>query len=96
MFFGCVLCWPSTQEREILDTHQKQKKISVISEKLFFFGIFGVFFLVFVFFSLFVVLCFFALLMVTNWATLMVTNWATLVPLKNGNVAQLVTIKNCA
>ena len=34
--------------------------------------------------------------MVTNWATLMVTNWATFAQLENSNMAQLVTIKNCA
>ena len=26
VFSGCALFWPSCQEREILDTHQKQKK----------------------------------------------------------------------
>ena len=34
--------------------------------------------------------------MVTNWAMLMFTNWAMLVPKENANMAQLVTIKNCA
>ena len=28
VFFGCALFWPSCQKREILDTHQKKKKLT--------------------------------------------------------------------
>ena len=28
VFFGCALFWPSCQKREILDTHQKIRKMT--------------------------------------------------------------------
>ena len=55
VFFGCALFGPSCQKREILDTHPKRKKISLITEKLIFeYFLFFLVFFFFFFFSFFV------------------------------------------
>ena len=64
VFFGCALFWPSCQKREILDTHQKEKKELTDNWKaLFWYFVFFFFFFSFFFFFFpvffFSFLCFF-------------------------------------